>query len=236
MNLILLFESDFQANATIATITGRRLNHVLSVCQARVGDELVVGLLNGKTGRGKVLSINQSMLELEVKLVEDPPEKLPLTLLLALPRPKMLKRILAAVSSLGVKNIYLINSYRVEKSFWGSPLLTEENLKQYLMLGLEQACDTVLPGISLRPLFKPFIEDEVPRIIRNTMPILAHPIALATCPYDIQKPATIAIGPEGGFIPYEIEKFIECGFMPVNMGKRILRVEIAVTAIISKLF
>ena len=72
-----------------------------------------------------------------------------LALLLALPRPKMLKRVLQSVTSLGVKQLYLLNSYRVEKSYWGSPLLQADKLQEQLLLGLEQACDTILPQVHL---------------------------------------------------------------------------------------
>jgi RsmE family RNA methyltransferase len=52
----------------------------------------------------------------------------------------------------------------------------------------------------------------------------------------VQKPVTLAIGPEGGYIPYEIEQFVVLGFMPVSLGERILNVETAVPALIARLF
>ena len=173
---------------------------------------------------------------MDVSLVHPPPAPLPLTLILALPRPKVLKRILLSVTAMGVKRIFLLNSFRVEKSFWQSPVLQPENIQKQLVLGLEQARDTILPEVLLRPFFKPFTEDEAPELIKETLPLVAHPGSQAPCPRDIRKPVTLAIGPEGGFIPYEIEKLISCGFQAVHLGERILNIEAAVPSLVSRLF
>ncbi len=235
MNLILLFQDDFIAN-TIARLQGRRLKHVLDVHRASIGDELCVGILNGQIGSGKVTLLTQSVLEMEVRLERAPPAALPMTLILALPRPKVLRRVLRSISSLGVKRIILLNCFRVEKSFWQSPFLNESSVKEQMVLGLEQARDTVLPEVLLRPLFKPFVEDELPALIEGTFSLVAHPTATNPCPRDIKSSATLAIGPEGGFILYEIEKLVACGFTPVQMGERILNVETSVPALIARLF
>jgi RsmE family RNA methyltransferase len=235
MNLILLFQDDFIDN-TIVRLHGRRLKHVLEVHRALVGDELCVGVLNGEIGFGKVTLLTPSVLEMEVRLERQPPAVLPMTLILALPRPKVLRRVLRSVSALGVKKIILLNCLRVEKSFWQSPFLNETRVKEQLILGLEQARDTVLPEVLLRPLFKPFVEDEVPALIKGTLSLVAHPTAAVPCPRDVKRAVTLAIGPEGGFIPYEVEKLVACGFTPVQMGERILSVETAVPALIARLF
>lgn len=234
MNLILLEDADF-ISESVATLTGRRLQHVLSVHRAQPGDTLRVGKIGAMMGTGTVLELNSETLSLEVELNQQPPAPLPLTLLLALPRPKMLKRVLQAATSLGIKQIYLINSYRVEKSFWGSPLLQPERMLEQLLLGLEQARDTILPHVHLKPRFKPFVEDELPQIIAKSRAYVAHPVATGTCPVGINGPVTLAIGPEGGFIPYEVEKLQESGFTPVSLGERILRVETAVPVLISRI-
>ena len=235
MNLILLFPDDFIAD-TLVRLQGRRLKHVLDVHRAAVGDELVVGVLNGRIGSGKITRLDQTILEMEVRLDREPPRPLPLTLVLALPRPKVLRRVLRSVSSMGVKRLFLLNAFRVEKSFWQSPFLSSEAINEQLCLGLEQARDTVLPDAQLRKLFKPFVEDELPGLIKGTDALVAHPHAAAPCPRGINSPVTLAIGPEGGFIPYEIDMLTACGCTPVQMGERILSVETAVPALLSRLF
>jgi len=151
MNLTLLDDDDFISASTVR-LTGRRLQHVLEVHRADVGDDLKVGKVDGLLGSGRIIELTAEQLTLELQLDKHPPAPLPCTLLLALPRPKMLKRVLQAVTSLGVKQIYLLNSYRVEKSFWNSPLLQPEKLQEQFLLGLEQTVDTILPEVHLRKL------------------------------------------------------------------------------------
>ena len=236
LNLILLFPEDFTDQEGRVRLSGRRLKHVLDVHRASLGDELCVGLANGNIGTGRVTRLDEQVLEMDVLLDHIPLPALPLTLILALPRPKVLRRVLRSVSSMGVKKIFLLNAFRVEKSYWDSPVLGPESVREQLVLGLEQSRDTILPEVRLRPLFKPFVEDELPGLIKDTLPIVAHPVASAPCPRDVKRAVTLAIGPEGGFIPYEIDKLVACGFTPVQMGERELSVETAVPALISRLY
>ena len=175
-------------------------------------------------------------MHLEVELDTPPPAALPLTVLLALPRPKMLKRSLQHLTALGVKKIILMNSYRVAKSFWQSPWLSPEKVREQLILGLEQARDTVMPEVILEKRFKPFVEDRLPVLVEGKLGLVAHPVGGESCPHQISRPAVLAIGPEGGFIEYEVDKLEQAGFQRIHLGSRILRVETAVTAIVSKLY
>lgn len=236
MNLILLFHDDFKNGVERVSLRGRRLQHVREVHRASVGDRLCVGLLDGLLGTGKVTRIDDEALEMDIDLDREPPSPLDVTLILALPRPIVLKRILLSTCSMGVKRIILLNTRRVEKSYWKSPALSEEKIQEQLILGLEQARDTILPQVLLRPQFKPFVEDELPGMIKGTLPLVAHPEAGELCPRNAGCPVALAIGPEGGFIPYEIEMLEACGFKSVSIGERILRVETAVPVLLSRLF
>ena len=235
MNLLLLTPDDCPEPG-IARLTGRRLRHVLDVHRAQVGETLRTGLVGGLAGRSEIIALDREQLVLRLAHDTSPPDKLPLTLLLALPRPKMLKRILQTVAAMGVPRLVLMNSYRVEKSFWDSPWLAAETMHEQLLLGLEQAGDTVLPEVVIEPLFKPFVEDRLPALCRGTRCLVAHPGTDTHCPVALNQPLTLAIGPEGGFIPYEVEKLVATGFEPVHLGPRILRVETAVTALVARLF
>ena len=235
MNLLLLEDADFVA-ADRAVLSGRRLKHLHEVHGAESGDSLRVGRLGGLMGRGTLLTLDEQHAELRVELDQPPPTKLPLTLLLALPRPKMLKRVLQTVAAMGVPRLVLLNSYRVEKSFWQTPFLEPEAIREQLLLGLEQARDTVLPEVSIEKRFKPFVEDRLPAISAGTLGLVGHPGDYPACPRAVSEPVTLAIGPEGGWIPYEVDKLQEAGLAPVQLGERILRVETAVPALLARLF
>lgn len=235
MNLVLLFESDFIDPARVR-LDGRRAAHVRAVHRARVGDELRVGILNGKIGKGRVIAEGEAVIEMEVILDLDPPPPLPVTLVLAMPRPKMFARILQSISAMGVKKIFLIDTWRVERSFWESGKIDQTFTDQQFILGLEQSVDTVMPRLAVRRRFIPFVEDELPAIVSGTLPLVAHPLATAPCPSGLEGPVTLAIGPEGGFIDNELEILTALGFRGVHIGPRILRVETAVPAILGRLF
>ena len=145
MNLIFLLADDFTGDPHHVRLHGRRQAHVLCVHRAHVGATLRVGLLNGELGTGRIVGLTGDALEMEVTLDQAPPAPLQLTLLLALPRPKSFKRVLQAVTAMGVKDIVLMNAWRVETSFWDSPVLQPAAVREQLVLGLEQACDTRLP-------------------------------------------------------------------------------------------
>ena len=205
------------------------------VHKAKPGDTLRVGIVNGLVGTGTVVSIDSTSCEMEVTCADKPPKPLPCTLLLALPRPKVLRRIIECVSAMGVKMIYIMETWRVEKGFWKSPFLDEKVLRQQCILGLEQARDTMMPEIIIKRRFRPFIEDEIPAIIKNTLAIVAHPQAENPFPDQLNGPVTLAIGPEGGFIPFEIDLLKSNGFEEFAFGKRVLRVEQVVPALLGRL-
>ncbi|OGX08474.1 MAG: 16S rRNA (uracil(1498)-N(3))-methyltransferase [Omnitrophica WOR_2 bacterium GWA2_37_7] len=235
MNLILLFEDDF-VESGLVEIKGRRLDHVKQVIRTKVGEDLTVGIENGKIGKGKVTRIDDDILRMEVVLDIEPPPPIDITLVLALPRPSVLNRTLIAAASMGVKTFYLINARRVEKSFWLSPKVSQENIREQLILGLEQAKDTVMPKVIFKKGFKPFVEDELPQLIEGNQAILAHPVK-GTVPLRGQTgtPVILVVGPEGGLIDYEAEMLKSIGFKPVSAGERILRVETIVPVLLSKL-
>ena len=200
MNLLLLEDGDFIAPDRVR-LQGRRLQHLREVHRAECGDSLRVGRLGGMMGRGELLSLDAAQAELQISLDTPPPAKLPLTLLLAVPRPKMLKRVLQTVSAMGVARLVLLNSYRVEKSFWQTPFLEPASIREQLILGLEQARDTVLPEVTLEKRFKPFVEDRLPALAEGTLGLTGHPGEYPACPRAVVGPVTLAIGPEGGWIP-----------------------------------
>jgi len=235
VNLLLLEDADFIAPDRVV-LRDRRLKHMQEVHRAEVGDSLRVGQIGGLMGNAQLLRLDSHEAELRISLDTSPPAKLPLTLVLALPRPKMLRRVFQTVATMGVSKVILVNSYRVEKSFWQTPFLEPAAIREQLILGLEQARDSVLPDIIIEKRFKPFVEDRLPQLADGTLGLVGHPGDYPPCPRAVTGPVTLAIGPEGGWIPYEIDLLNKAGLQPVQLGDRILRVETAVTALLARLF
>jgi 16S rRNA (uracil1498-N3)-methyltransferase len=250
VNLVLLHPEDFFAPGQ-ARLSHRRFEHVRNVHRAVLGTELNVGLLGDKMGKGRVIRMDESSLDLEVFLDQAPPPKLPLTLVLALPRPKVLNRVLASATSLGIGHIVLLNAWRVEKSYWKSPRMVETNLREQMILGLEQAKDTTLPKLELARFFRSFAEEALPGISHESRKLVAHPnasyssasyssasysSALSSSSSSPQERTTLAIGPEGGWIETELEAFQRVDFEIVDLGPRILRVETVLPVLIGRLF
>lgn len=235
MNLLLIDPECF-FKPGLARIQGRQLQHIQQVLKCEPGSSLEVGLVNGPIGTGEILDLSEHEAILRCELQCAPPPPLPVKLIVALPRPKMMRRILQTVATMGVKELYFINAYKVDKSYWSTPWLSPESISENFMLGLEQAKDTILPNVHLKKLFKPFVEDELERLSDDTLKLIAHPGSERPCPTETSQPTTLVIGPEGGFTDYEVNKIVDIGFTPIHMGARILRVETAIPALLSKLF
>ena len=189
--------------------------------------------MNGPVGKGTVLLVEPDEVRLSASFTEEPPPPAGVDLLLAMPRPKVLRRVLQAAASLGARRIVLVGAQRVEKSYFDTPFLDPAEIERNLVLGLEQARDTVLPEVAVRPRFKPFVEDELDAFwpAGACVRLLAHPSAtrgLAGGDVRSDSPVVLAIGPEGGWVPFELELLQARGFQPFGLGPRVLRVETAV--------
>lgn len=237
MNLILIQPEELESNQV--RLSGRRADHLRKILKVTEGDSVRVGVVGGMMGAGFVSAISRHEVILQITVETPPPAKLELALILALPRPIMLKRVLAQTAALGVKHLFLINASRVEKSFFEASPVKDNDFAPFLANGLEQAVDTIPPTVSVHPRFKPFIEDVVPTLA-GSRKLIAHPdggASLAARVSSVKTAGTtlLAIGPEGGWIDYEISKFQEAGFLAFSLGPRILRVDTAVPAIIAQI-
>lgn len=234
MNLLLLHPEQ-RLEGDLWRLTPRQNEHVRGVLKLAEGDHCRAGLLNQGTGLGRIESFKNNEIVIFFKVNSDPIAPLPLNLLLALPRPKMLKRLLVDAVSLGIKRIVLINSWKVDKSYWRTPTLKAGLLREKMLLGLEQAGDPVLPELRLAPRFRPFVEDDLEDWAGPGERLLAHPGGYPELPRGLAGPATLAIGPEGGWTPFEIEQLEGHGFQCHRFGSRVLRVETALPALIGGL-
>ena len=173
-------------------------------------------------------------MRLTVQLSEPPPPRHRFDLVLALPRPKMLRRILRQCAEFGVSDLHLINSARVEKSYWQSPLLQPARLEEALLAGLERSRDTLAPAVHLHKRFRPFVEDQLPVLCAGRPCWIADmgaPMSLAQAP---PVPAVVMIGPEGGFVPFEVQLAESVIAQRVGLGERILSVDTALITVLAQ--
>lgn len=234
MNIILFSENEITDSKF--KIDDRRFDHIKNVLKLSENDNFKCGMIDGKIGEATITSIDENCVSGVIELNKNPQDKIPLTLIVSYPRAKTLKKVLQYSASLGVKAIIIVNSYRVDKSYWKNPILKDENIRKELLLGLEQSGDTILPKVSIERRFKPFVEDSLPSLIKDKVALVAHPDDSANEVSVDNKEVVLFIGPEGGLIDYEVEMLESIGFKRFSFGKRTLRVEVAVPVGIAKLF
>ncbi len=233
MNLLLLEPGEIEDGGAVR-LGGRRAEHLLKVLRVEPGRELRLGVLGGGRGVGRVTAVSAGGVELVAEIDDEPPPAPWVDLIVALPRPAVLHRVLQTAAAMGVGRLDLTAAWRVEKSFFSSPALGDDKVRRHLLLGAEQGMVTRLPEVRLHRLLVPFVRQLEARDERPHG-LLAHPGA---APLESVFPAggrvEIAIGPEGGWIDREVETFRQAGFAPCSLGPWILRSEAAVTAALAQ--
>ena len=243
MNRI-LFEKDEIVDG-IATFGGERAEHVMNVLHGEVGQILKTGEIGGFIGTGVITGItcppsSVSSPEITVACSHDKRSLRPwVDLILAPPRPRVMKRLLPQLATMGVGRIFLVGAKKVEKDFWGATLLKPENYRPLLIDGLMQAGTSILPTLETRRNFRKFVKEELDTLWPEAKRIVAHP-------YDgnrtIEQPERsnnrailLAVGPEGGWTDEEVTLLEEHGFARYSLGSRILRTDTATIALLAQL-
>lgn len=233
MNIILLRPDDWTEDQRVL-LRDHRAVHIREVLNAEPGDVLRVGLLGGRQGEGRIEQIDSDGVRLTVLLRDPPPERHRYDIVLALPRPKMLRRILRWTAEFGVRHLHLINSARVEKSYWQSPLLHPQKIDDALMAGLERSRDTLAPQVHLHKRFRPFVEDQLTHLCAGRPCWIADRAGATSLADAPAVPAVVMIGPEGGFVPFELELAESVIAQRVHLGERILSVDTALVTVLAQ--
>jgi 16S rRNA (uracil1498-N3)-methyltransferase len=236
VNLIVVEALDASGRAVLRGARGRHAREVLG---ARPGQALRVGVVRGARGVGVVELVGEDEVVLACRLEEAAPPEPWLDVVLAVPRPKVLARVLEALASFGVRRIDLVNAWRVDRSYLGSPRMAPAALRDVLLTGCEQGSTTWLPELAVRPLLVPFLHDVLgPRLAAEPRRrrLLAHPVAPGLEQTPAGETVVLAIGPEGGWIAAELASFAALGFQMVAAAPAVLRVETALAALVGQLF
>lgn len=235
MNLLLVEAGEVGVDGTIA-LEDRRADHLRRIIGAAVGDSVRAGVIAGRTGKATVLSDDGSRMTLALELIDPAPTPMPVELVLAVPRPKVLTRTIEAAAAFGVTRIDLTNAWRVDKSYLASPRLLPDPLAYALRFGAEQGGTTHLPPLKIHDRLMGLLDERWPGV--NGTPatrLVAHPGSPPIETVPLTWPLAIAIGPEGGWIQRELDTFVERGFTPVSFGQPILRVEQALAVALGQL-
>lgn len=236
MNLILLEPADLLDVGT-ARLTGPRAAHVREVLRAAAGDTIRIGQLDGPLGFGTVQSLSAEDVVLACAWETAIPPRPAVDLLLAVPRPKVLKRLWAQLAALGVGRIALVNAARVERFYFDSHVIQPDFYRPLLIEGLQQARDTRLPVVSVHRAFRPFVEDELDGLFGPGARLVADPGADgrlgAWAVRQRPERVLLAVGPEGGWVPFELDLLQARGFRPVGLGPRTLRTDTACVALLA---
>ncbi len=239
MNLLLVEEHEVRDRHVL--LSGRRAHHIRSVLKKGPGDKLEAGLVDRGLCEATIVSDSDATMVLVVGDVK--PCQPPRThVILAVPRPKVISRVVAAASSFGVRSLTLVNAWRVEKSYFDSPRLAAARLRQDAILGCEQGEQVFVPELRVFRRFVPFVEDELPRVFPGIGPkLVLHPearIGLGEALFDVQgnrRNVLTALGPEGGWIASELDTLSRAGFTPVTLGTGTLKTEVALAAALGQL-
>jgi RsmE family RNA methyltransferase len=233
VNLLLLDGAELDGDR--ATLRDRRARHLIDVLKVTVGQRVRVGVVGGRVGEAEVVALAADEVGLAVALTDDAPGPIAVDLAIAVPRPKVLSRVLQHAAACGVRRIDLVNAWKVDKSYLGSSRLADDAVDLALRIGAEQGVTTHLPEVTVHPRLMGYLDGALPegrRLLADARSGVDLERALA--PGD-PSPVLVAIGPEGGWIPRELETFAERGFTAIRLGAPILRVEAAVTAALAQI-
>ena len=226
MNLILLEPDEIAADGA-AILSGARARHVREVLKAEPGEEIRVGVIDGPVGTATVMEDGKE-LRLRCLWTGERPPVPRVDLLLAMPRPKVMNRLWPVLASLGVGRILVCNAWKTERNYFDTHVLDPAHIRAGLIEGLQQARDTRLPQVSVHRQFRKLIEDELARLGPYAARWVAHPgPPSGFSPVPGEGRIILAVGPEGGWTPFELGLLAEHCFMPVSWGPRALRTDTA---------
>jgi RsmE family RNA methyltransferase len=238
LNLILLERGEVNDSGTV-TLRGGRADHLKNVLKVAPGHLVRVGVVDGPRGTGSVQSIARDGVELCCAFDAVVPGRPPVDLLLALPRPKVMRRLWAQIAALGVGRIVLTNAERVERNYFDTNVLTEDCYRPILIDGLQLARDPRMPDVSIHRQLKVLIEDRLDTLFPTGLRLLADPAAKTSAGSLVRKTAEervlLAIGPEGGWNDFETALLRAHGFLSAGMGPRTLRSDTACVSLLALL-
>ena len=234
MNWIVIHPDELSAEGVVI-LRERRARHVRTVLRLTPGAQLRVSLLGGGRGVGDVLDSTPGDVTLRCSLDAPALPASGVSLLLALPRPKVLRRLWRSLAELGVDTVVLVNAEKVERNYFDTHWLEPVHYRPLLIEGLEQSGETRLPRVRIERRLRPFVEDSLETVFPDHHRVFLDPHGSQPLQRLCRSPrrALLAIGPEGGWSDFECGLLSANGFTAARLGSRILRSDTACVAAVS---
>jgi RsmE family RNA methyltransferase len=226
MNLLLLTDANTHP---VIPLHDPRAQHVLTILKADLGSVIDVGCLNGPRGKATLTQIDNAALYFSVAWGNSTPELYPLTVLIGMPRPQTVRKILRELTAIGVKRMIFFCGDKSEVSYLNSALWKKHEYESYVLEGIVQAFSTRMPEILTRETIEsvePFVSSTVNRIALDNYE--------ASTPLSKWSPkpeeTILAIGSERGWSSSERDWLRAHQFALYHLGERVLRTETACVA------
>lgn len=238
MNRIMLERDEIDEEGIVA-LSDRRADHIRYVLKSDVGAQVRVGEVNGKRGMADILAVKDGVVTLRCRLDAPPLPCSGVSLLLAMPRPKVMGRLWAPLASLGLDSIIVVRALKVRRDYFDTHWLDSRVYRPLLVEGLAQSGETRLPSVEVVLRMAPFISDVMSQRYAKVRKVVCHPGAgrhFMQCVPTAKHPLLLAIGPEGGWADKEIDLFVSHGFECAHGGDRVLRSDVAALTILGAVF
>lgn len=234
------FVSQIDPGGGEVVITGSEARHIIRVLRMERGDEIIIIDEQGRRFKATIsdLGSKEVRAKIEYQLPEITPSPVRIVLSQALIRSKNMDLVIQKCTELGVNAIMPFVSQRVvvkpHKRGYQKKL---EHWRQISINAVKQSDAIRPPEISRIMEFKDMI-DGLKKEVATKVILWEQEEGISLkevlCSESGNKDYFIGIvGPEGGFSKQEIEYAKNAGFVPVTLGKRILRTETASIAFVS---
>lgn len=238
--MLQIFVDPSARQGDLLTVQGSEYNHIRNVLRMKPGEEVSVRFAEDPDEyRYGIESFSEDAVLLRLRFVKSADAELPVRVYLfqGLPKSDKMELIVQKAVELGAcriipvgtaRSVVKLDDKRAEKKTARWQTIAESAASQSHRGALPQ----VLPVMS----FKEALE------------LAKNECGVRLIPYELQEPGktrgildqikpgdsvAVFIGPEGGFEPGEVEAAKEAGFVPISLGRRILRTETAGLAFLS---
>lgn len=248
MNSLIILPTEC-VDPTTGILTGERAAYAYDTHGVREGQQIKIGVLGLGKGIGLIKSARRERVEITITSESYSSNRYPIDLVVGISRPQTVKKVIQATVILGARSLHFVRSEHGEKSYLQSTALSEEQMEQEVIKGLEQVWEFLPPTISIHRNFRYFMEHHLPLLggpndesDNTTLRLVAHPggcelsslIGQSSSPV-VYGSIVMCIGPERGWSASEVQEFIRGGFAHVGLGPRVMRVELATVFLFGQL-